>query len=89
MCADCKPRSSSCALMYPRDSGHCRLLKVVQGVKVVTLGTPWWSRDEYFTFQCGGMDPIPDQRAKIPRASQPKNQSMQQKQYCNKFHKDF
>ena len=48
------------------------LLKVGQGVKVVTLGTPWWSSDEYFTFQYRGMGPIPGQRAKIPRASQPK-----------------
>ena len=27
--------------------------------------------------------------AKIPHASQPKNQNTKQKQYCNKFNKDF
>ena len=32
---------------------------------------------------------IPGQGAKIPHASQPKNQSIKQKQHCNKFNKDF
>ena len=32
---------------------------------------------------------IPGEGAKIPHASQPKNQNMKQKQYCNKFNKDF
>ena len=27
--------------------------------------------------------------AKIPQASQPTNQNIKQKQYCNKFNKDF
>ena len=29
------------------------------------------------------------QGAKIPHASQPKNQNIKQKQYCNKFNEDF
>ena len=37
----------------------------------------------------GGVGSIPDRGARISRVSQPKNQSMKQKQYCNKFHKDF
>ena len=32
---------------------------------------------------------IPSQGAKIPRASGPKNRNIKQKQYCNKFNKDF
>ena len=37
----------------------------------------------------GGEGSIPGRGAKIPRASQPKNQNLKQKQYCNKFNKDF
>ena len=37
----------------------------------------------------GGAGSIPGQRAKIPRALQPKNQNGKQKQYCNKFNKDL
>ena len=32
---------------------------------------------------------IPGQRAEIPQTSWPKTQSIKQKQYCNKFNKDF
>ena len=32
---------------------------------------------------------IPGWGAKIPHASRPKNQNIKQKQYCNKFNKDF
>ena len=32
---------------------------------------------------------IPGHGAKIPHASQPKNQNIRQKQYSNKFNKDF
>ena len=37
----------------------------------------------------GGAGSIPSQGAKIPHASGPKNQNIKQKQYCNKFNKDF
>ena len=37
----------------------------------------------------GGTGLIPGQGAKIPHASGPKNQNIKQKQYCNKFNKDF
>ena len=36
-----------------------------------------------------GESSIPGQGAKILYASQPKNQNIKQKQYCNKFNKDF
>ena len=36
-----------------------------------------------------GVGLIPGQGAKIPHASQPKNQNIKQKQYCNNFNKDF
>ena len=37
----------------------------------------------------GGVGLIPDQGAKIPHALRPKHQNIKQKQYCNKFNKDF
>ena len=37
----------------------------------------------------GGAGSIPGQGAKIPHASRPRNQNIKQKQYCNKFNKDF
>ena len=37
----------------------------------------------------GGVGSIPGRGAKIPHASWPKNQNVKQKQYCNKFNKDF
>ena len=37
----------------------------------------------------GGVGLIPGQGAKIPHALGPKNQNIKQKQYCNKFNKDF
>ena len=37
----------------------------------------------------GGTGSIPGRGAKIPHALRPKNQNIKQKQYCNKFNKDF
>ena len=37
----------------------------------------------------GGVGSFPGWGAKIPHASQPKTQNIKQKQYCNKFNKDF
>ena len=37
----------------------------------------------------GGVGSIPGRGAKIPHASWPKTQNLKQKQYCNKFNKDF
>ena len=37
----------------------------------------------------GGAGSNPGRGAKIPHASGPKNQNIKQKQYCNKFNKDF
>ena len=36
-----------------------------------------------------GVGSIPGQGAKIPDASQLRNQNMKQKQYCKKLNKDF
>ena len=36
-----------------------------------------------------GMGSTPDQEAKIPYVLWPKNKNIKQKQYCNKFNKDF
>ena len=41
-------------------------------------------------FNAGGTGLIPDWRTKIPHAFQPKKKKKpKQKQYCNKFNKDF
>ena len=37
----------------------------------------------------GGASSIPGERARILHASWSKNQNLKQKQYCNKFNKDF
>ena len=37
----------------------------------------------------GSAGSIPGQGIKIPHASRPKHQNIKQKQYCNKFNKDF
>ena len=37
----------------------------------------------------GSLGSIPCQGAKIQHASEPKTQNIKQKQYCNKFNKDF
>ena len=37
----------------------------------------------------GGAGLIPGREAKIPHASQPKNQNIKQKQNCNKFNSDL
>ena len=42
-----------------------------------------------FTFQCRGASSIHDEAVKIPHVSWPKKQTIKQKQYCNKFNKDF
>ena len=36
-----------------------------------------------------GVGSIRGRGAKIPHASQPENQNIKQKRYCNKFNKDF
>ena len=36
-----------------------------------------------------GVVSMPGCGAKIPHASRPKNQNIEQKHYCNKFNKDF
>ena len=42
-----------------------------------------------FTFQCRGQSSITGPGAKTSHASLPKKQNIKQKQYCNKFNKDF
>ena len=37
----------------------------------------------------GGEGSIPSRGAEIPHALWPENQNIKQKQYCNKFNKDF
>ena len=39
--------------------------------------------------KAGGLGLIPGQGTDIPHALRPKNQNIKQKQYCNRFNKDF
>ena len=39
--------------------------------------------------RAAGAGSIPSQGAKIPHTSWPKNKNIKQKEYCNKFNKDF
>ena len=54
---------------------------------------PWWSSAWDFAFQfiagAGGTGSILNQEAKIPHVSRSKKLNIKQKQYCNKFNKDF
>ena len=40
-------------------------------------------------FNAGGMGLIPGQETRFPHASQSEHKNRKQKQYCNKFNKDF
>ena len=40
-------------------------------------------------YNAGGVGLVPDQGSKIPYASRLKTQDIEQKQYCNKFRKNF
>ena len=69
---------------------------------MTVIATPWpvvknlYSRDfpgcpvvKTLPSNAGGAGSIPGQGAKIPHALWPKNQNIKQKQFCNKFDKDF
>ena len=56
----------------------------------------WYNRDfpggsivRTLPSDAGHAGSIPDQGAKIPHTSGPKIQNIKQKQYCNKFNKNF
>ena len=53
------------------------------------LKGPWWFSDSDFTFHAKGACLILGQGVKIPQAQWPKKQNKNQKQYFNKFNKDF
>ena len=40
-------------------------------------------------FNAGSVGSVPGQGTKIPHDSWPQNKNMKQKQYCDKFNKDF
>ena len=40
-------------------------------------------------YHSAGAGSIPGQGARIPHTSWPKNKNIKQKEYCNKFNKDF
>ena len=52
-------------------------------------GLPFWSSGKTLPSNGGGANLTPGQGEKIPQASQSKHQNTNQKQYRNKFNKDF
>ena len=54
-----------------------------------TKGLPWESSGWDFVFQYRGAGSIPDQETEILHVLWPKSRNIKQKQYCNKFNKDF
>ena len=58
-------------------------------LSITSLGFPWWSNGEDLAYQGRGCGSIPSGGAKIPHASGSKNSNIKQKQYCNRFNKDF
>ena len=75
--------SPKCPLSHPRNlqdvSLYSKKKKFPGGGPVVKTSS----------FNAGGVGLIPGHGAKIPHASGPKHQNVKQKQYCNKFNKDF
>ena len=58
-----------------------------KGTYGTSLAVQWL---RHLASTAGGEGSIPGRGAKIPHASWPKNQNIKkQKQYCNKFNKDF
>ena len=53
------------------------------------MGLLWWSSCWDFAFQCQDSGLILDLEGKIPYASWPRNQNIKQKEYHNKFNKNF
>ena len=62
---------------------------VEYGFKNMVLGLPWRPVVKTLPSSAGSVGSIPGWGAKIPHASWPKNQNIKQKQYCNKFNKNF
>ena len=57
-------------------------MKDEDALKSHPKGLPWWS-------DAGCTSLIPNQGDRIPHASWSRSQGLEQKQYCNKFNKDF
>ena len=69
-----------------------RVMKAGSGGKVTGTGQghfPGGAAVKIFPSNAGGAGLISGQEAEIPPATKPKNQTVKQRQYCNKFNKDF
>ena len=66
-----------------------RLPHLLIGIRIVSRDFPGSPVVKTSPSNAGGAGSIPGRGAKIPHASRPKNQNIKQKQYCNKFNKDF
>ena len=62
---------------------------VIQKTKNNIRDFPGGSLVKTLPSNAGDVSSIPGQRVKIPHACWPKNQNIKQRQYCNKFNKDF
>ena len=61
-----------------------RLMLLWQGLHWLSRESEWWSSGLRLHLPTQEV-----QRARIPHASQPKNQNIKQKEYCERFNKDF
>jgi len=52
-------------------------------------GLPWWPSDLILPSDAEGSGLIPGEAARISHTSWSKNQNVKQKEYCDKFNKDF
>ena len=73
------------------DYGKSRIVvQIICGSKSIQVGTSLAVQLLRLRFpMAGGESLIPHWGPKIPSALWPKNQNIKQKQYCNKFNKDF
>ena len=58
-------------------------------LKLISRDFPGGRVVKTWPFNAKDAGSIPGQEAKTPHTSRPKNQNIKQKQYCNKFSKDF
>ena len=83
-----KPRQFGCTSIYVKlTTFHLLWSWILE--EIAKKGLPWRSVVKTLPSSAGGAGSIPGWGAKIPHASWPKYQNIKQKQYCNKFNKDF
>ena len=79
---------STSVLLHPflsQDQSHLGVAPRI----ISRMRLPWWVTGSHCLLMQRDEGSIPGWGARIPQASRPRKQSIKQKQYCNKFNKDF